>query len=128
MISLITGTLHGSPIVVHQALPDDRNAEDRLLLNYANDLARLKANDGTFPAYPSLTDTAKCFANLCGKDFYNSNTAADIRLIQTGIQTPNTGSTNVPGGLMDSQQNPKAVQPILDGIEQMLRKITIKPY
>lgn len=39
-------------------------------------------------------------------NFTNSNTMADKRLQKTGIVPPNTGTTNVPGGVYDRETNP----------------------
>ncbi len=124
--------LKNGDIVTHQTLPDNYSAEDRLLMNYANDIARAKQTNGaSLPDYPSNGATAKCTANFCDNNFYNSNTSADARLRDSAIPVPPANRVNVPGTYTDRQSYPgqltidKINNDIRDGIRSIIP--TVRP-
>ncbi|MDO9053142.1 MAG: VENN motif pre-toxin domain-containing protein, partial [Gallionella sp.] len=80
---------------------DNYSQEDALLRVYATDIKNTNLR-----SYPSDTTTFSCYLDFCGAGFYNSNTDADIRLLRSFISPPNTGTSNVPGGLGDREKNP----------------------
>lgn len=58
-----------------------------------------------FAITPSNAATVACYLDFCS-NFTNSNTMADKRLMQAGVVPPDTGNSNVPGGLLDSEKTP----------------------
>jgi Possible hemagglutinin (DUF637)/Pre-toxin domain with VENN motif len=80
---------------------DNYPSEDALLRVYASDIKEARTR-----TYPTNSASLGCYIDFCGANFYNSNTDADIRLLRSFISPPNTGTSNVPGGLADRERNP----------------------
>jgi hypothetical protein len=92
--------LSNGTATVYRVDADNFPQEDSLLRNYMNAIR----SGATLP-YPSDAATASCYLNFCS-NFTNSNTMADKRLMQAGVVPPDTGNSNVPGGLLDSEKTP----------------------
>jgi hypothetical protein len=92
--------LSNGTATVYRVDPDNFSLENALLRNYANAI-----KSGATVPYPSNASTVACYLDFCN-NFTNSNTMADKRLQQGGILPPNTGTTNVPGGIYDRDTSP----------------------